>query len=59
MWFEAILGLRVSLDQSKLIPMGRVENIRKLANEFGYKVKVLPCTYLSLPLGAPIKSVAV
>ncbi|RVW92161.1 hypothetical protein CK203_027179 [Vitis vinifera] len=36
--------------------MGRVENIRKLANEFGYKVKVLPCTYLSLPLGALIKS---
>ena len=35
MWFEAISGLRVNLDKSELIPVGRVENVEELAEEFG------------------------
>ena len=44
MLFEAISGLRVNLDKSELISMGRVENVKELAEEFGYKVGRLPST---------------
>ena len=27
MWFEAISGLRVNMDKSELIPLGRVKNV--------------------------------
>ena len=57
MWFEAVLGLRINLEKSELIPIGRVENINDLALDFGCKVGSLPSTYLGLPLGALFKSV--
>ncbi|RVX10864.1 LINE-1 reverse transcriptase-like [Vitis vinifera] len=57
MWFEAISGLRVNLEKSELIPVGRVENVDELADEFGYRVGKPPSTYLGMPLGAPFKSV--
>ena len=59
MWFEAVLGLRINLEKSELIPVGRVENIDDLASEFGCRVGSLPSTYLGLPLGAPFKTVSV
>ncbi|KAJ9675675.1 hypothetical protein PVL29_024544 [Vitis rotundifolia] len=59
MWFEAVLGLRINLEKSELIPVGRVENIEDLALEFSCRVGSLPSTYLGLPLGAPFKSVSV
>ncbi|RVW92610.1 hypothetical protein CK203_039397 [Vitis vinifera] len=52
-------GLRINLDESEILPMGRVENIEMLALELGCKVGALPSTYLGLPLGAPHKSMAV
>ena len=58
MWFEAISGLRVNLEKSELIPVGKVENAEELAKEFGYKVGRLPSTYLGMPLGALFKSAA-
>ena len=58
MWFEALSGLKANLEKSELIPIGRVENVEELADEFGYKVGNLPpSTYLGMPLGAPFKSV--
>ena len=57
MWFEAISGLRANLEKSELIPVGRVENVEELADEFSYKVGKLPSTYLGMSLGAPFKSV--
>ncbi|KAJ9693945.1 hypothetical protein PVL29_009766 [Vitis rotundifolia] len=57
MWFEAISGLRVNLDKSELIPIGRVENVEEFAFELGCKVGRLPFTYLGMLLGAPFKSV--
>ena len=33
MWFEAILGFKINLIKTKLIPMGRVENLDELAFE--------------------------
>ncbi|KAL6327359.1 hypothetical protein AAG906_018961 [Vitis piasezkii] len=59
MWFEAVSGLRINLEKSELIPVGRVENIDDLALDFGCRVGSLPSTYLGLPLGAPFKSVSV
>ncbi|RVX10355.1 Protein trichome birefringence-like 12 [Vitis vinifera] len=57
MGFEAMSGLRVNLDKSELIPMGRVENVEELALEFGCKFSMLSSSYLVLPLGARFKEV--
>ena len=59
MWFEAILGLKINLDKSELIPVGRVSNVMELAIVFGCKVGALPTTYLGLPLEAAHNSVVV
>ncbi|KAL6327211.1 hypothetical protein AAG906_015250 [Vitis piasezkii] len=56
MWFEACSGLKINLEKSKLIPMGRVHDIEDLALELSCKVGGLPSYYLGLPLGAPFKS---
>ena len=58
MWFEAISGLRVNLDKSELIPVGRVENVEELVEELGCKVGRLLSTYLGMPFGALFKSAA-
>ncbi|RVX20304.1 Protein chromatin remodeling 5 [Vitis vinifera] len=59
MWFEVIFGLRINLDKSEILPIGRVENLEELALELGCKVGKLPSLYLGLPLGVPHKSVVV
>ena len=56
MWFEACSGLKVNLEKSELIPVGRVNDIEDLALELGCKVGGLPSRYLGLPLRAPFKS---
>ena len=56
MWFEVCSGLRVNLEKSELIPVGRVNDIEDLTLELGCKVGGLPSSYLGLPLGAPFKS---
>ncbi|KAL6322348.1 hypothetical protein AAG906_007901 [Vitis piasezkii] len=58
MWFEVILGLRINLDKSVLIPVGCVENVEALAAELGCKVGSLLSSYLGLSLGALYKFVA-
>ncbi|WJZ82701.1 hypothetical protein VitviT2T_002436 [Vitis vinifera] len=59
MWFEAISGLRINLDKSEILPVGRVENLEALALKVGCKVGRLPSSYLGIPLGVNHKSVAV
>ena len=59
MWFEAMSGLRINLDKSELTLVGSVENAKALAADLGCKVGSLTSTYLGLPLGAPLRSVAV
>ncbi|RVW51826.1 hypothetical protein CK203_085751 [Vitis vinifera] len=55
----AIYGLRINLNKSEILLVGRVENAKLLAVELGCKVGSLPSTYLGLPLGALHKSVMV
>ncbi|RVW35135.1 hypothetical protein CK203_085898 [Vitis vinifera] len=55
----AISGLRINLDKSEILPVGRVENLEALDLEVGCKVGRLPSSYLGIPLGANYKSVAV
>ncbi|RVW23504.1 hypothetical protein CK203_090732 [Vitis vinifera] len=50
MWFEAISGLRINLDKSEILPVGRVENLETLALEAGCKVGKLP-SYLGDSFG--------
>ena len=58
MWFEALSGLKINLEKSEIIPVGRVENIDFLTKAFRCRVGSLP-SYLGLALGAPFKSVSV
>ena len=52
LYFEALLGLglRINLDKSVILPMGKVENLNQLASELGCRVGSLPSSYLGLSL---------
>lgn len=50
--FEAVLGLRINLVKSELVPIGNVNNVEGLANMLGCRVSSLPLKYLGLLLGA-------
>ena len=56
--YYTCLDLRINLDKSELILVGRMENIDVLALELWCEVGGLPSRYLGLPLGAPFKSMA-
>ena len=57
-WFEAHSGLRVNLDKSSLLLVGRVENGENLARELGCKIGSL-AKYLELPLGEKHNAISV
>ena len=59
MWFETFSGLKINLNKSKIISLGRVDNMEELAAELGCGVGSLPTKYLGLPLGAPHRVVGV
>ena len=48
-WFEALFGLRINLDKSFILPVGRVDNAERLAAELGCKIGLLPTVYLGMP----------
>ena len=50
--------MRINLDKSEILSVGRVENLEASALEFGCKVRRLPTSYLGLPLGAQHKFMA-
>ena len=58
-WFEAFSGLKINLNKSEIIPLGRVDNVESLAAELGCRVDSLPTLYLGLPLGAPHRALGV
>ena len=51
LWFEAISGLKINLDNSSILSIGDVENLEGLAAELGCRIGTLPSTYLGLPIG--------
>ena len=59
MWFEAFSGLKINLNKSEIIPLGRVDNVEGLASELGCGVGSLPTMYLGLPLEAPHRTMRV
>ena len=59
MLFEALLGLKINLNKSEIIPIGPVAYVEELASELGCKVGSLPTSYLGLPLGAKHKAIGV
>lgn len=50
-----VLGLRLNLGNSLLIPVGEVPNLDQLAADLACRQGKLPATYLGLPLGANYK----
>ena len=56
MWFEALSGLKINLEKSEFIPIGRVASGDLLADELGYKMGSLSSSYLRMPLGAHFNS---
>ena len=58
-WFEAASGLKINLDKSEVISVGKVEEVNEMAVEIGCRVGQLPAVYLGLPLGAPNKATSV
>lgn len=56
--FKAVSGLKISMHESKLIPIGDVADVERKAEEFGCMVVKLLRTCLRLPLGAKYKSMS-
>jgi len=54
-----MIGLRVNLVKSKMVPIGEVNSVHALAEIFGCRVGALPMTYLGMSLRAPHKSLAI
>ena len=54
-WFEALSGLNINLEKSSLLPVGKVDDVERLAFELGCNIGFLPTEYLGLPLGAKHK----
>ena len=55
-FFEAVIGLRVNLRKSEMVPEGDVPNLRVLADIISCRIGSLPMSYLGMPLGANFKS---
>lgn len=54
--FESILGMNVNLAKSKLMLIGLVPNLDRLASVLGCAVSSIPGIYLGLPLRGHLKS---
>ena len=55
----AFSGLKINLEKSSILPIGRVENLEELAKKLGCILETLSTTYLGLPLGARHNSATV
>ncbi|RVW74517.1 hypothetical protein CK203_053804 [Vitis vinifera] len=51
-------GLKVNLDKTEIILVGRIDNLEELVVELGCQIGSLP-SYLGLTLGVPCKSTGV
>jgi hypothetical protein len=55
LYFAAVLGLKINLLNSVIVPTGEVEDVEGLSRILGCGVESLPLTYLGLPSGAPYR----
>jgi hypothetical protein len=53
--FEVVLGLKINLAKSELVPIGFADDVEGLASILGCVVSSLPLKYLGIPLGALFK----
>uniref|UniRef100_A0A2N9F1I0 Reverse transcriptase domain-containing protein n=1 Tax=Fagus sylvatica TaxID=28930 RepID=A0A2N9F1I0_FAGSY len=56
--FEAVTGLRVNMLKSKMVPVGAVSDLPRLAALLSCKLGSLLMNYLGMPLGAPHKALS-
>ena len=54
-FLEAIIGLKVNIGKSEIVPVGEVGNLDALARILCCKVSCLPMSFLGMPLGAHYK----
>ena len=54
--FQAVIGLKVNVLKSEMVPIGEVDNVHALAKILGCRIGTLPMTYLGMLLGASYKS---
>jgi hypothetical protein len=54
-----VLGLRINLGKSELVPIGEVEDVESLAHILSCRIGSLLMTYLCMPLGASFKSISI
>lgn len=55
--FEVVLGLRVNLAKSEIVPVEELDGVAELARVMGFKVGSLPMNYLGLSLGSSLNHV--
>ena len=53
---QDVTSLKVNVHKSEMVPIGEVSNVHILVEIIGYRVRTLPMSYLSMPLGASHKS---
>jgi hypothetical protein len=51
-----VLGLKINLGKSGLVPVGNIQNVEDLANILGSKVSNVHLKYFNLPLGSTFKA---
>ena len=54
--FQVVIGLKVNVRKSEMIPIGAVDNVHALVEILRCRVGTLPKSYLGLPFGGPHKS---
>jgi hypothetical protein len=57
--FEAVMGLRMNISKSQIVPIGEVANLSSLANILSCRIGTHPMTYLGMPLGSSFKTLGV
>ena len=56
---EAVTGLKVNMAKSEMVPIGEVNGLNALADLLYCHIGSLPMQYLSMPLGASYKALAI
>ena len=54
--FQAVTSLKVNVQKSEMVPIGKVNDVHALAEILGCRVGTLPMSYLGMPLGTSHKS---